>query len=130
MKYWIQRADFEASDFEVASASALITAFESHDWAEESSYCAERAAIGGEWCPPGFGIVPGDGRILHLCPESDSHVHCHYHFLQRQRFLAIFTREQQRTETWLDRRATIPHLIQMFYDDRHQDLLDHVRQSA
>ncbi len=35
LSYWIQRADFSATDYEPVDASAAVRAFATHDWAEE-----------------------------------------------------------------------------------------------
>ena len=55
--YWIQRADFSASDHEAADAEDAIRAFRTHDWGEELRLQAELQTAGRDCCPPGIGFV-------------------------------------------------------------------------
>ena len=125
MNYWIQRADFEAEDREAGSASALCDAFGAHDWAAEEEYRAAREAGGEEWCPPGFGVVPGDGRILHICPGEAGAVQCHYHYPERRRILGLFPTRRQATLTWDGDLGRACRIIELFFDERHDDLVRH-----
>ncbi len=130
MNYWIQRADFEAEDRSASTAAELCAAFQQHDWASELSYQSVLESEGREWCPPGFGLVPGDGRILHLCPETDGGALCHYNYVERYRLLGLWPKRRAASRTWNDRLSSAEQLIHRFFDNRHEELLDHIRRAG
>ena len=70
--YWIQHTDFEADEAEARSPSAIADALLRHDWRAEIERIAELEADGDEWCPPGLGINPAEGGILHFYFETSS----------------------------------------------------------
>ncbi len=64
--YWIQRADFSASNHTASSAEELVEVLRTHDWAEEITFCREIESNGQDSCPPGLGITLPGGRLLHF----------------------------------------------------------------
>lgn len=127
MKYWIQRADFSAQDLEAGSVSDLCSAFERHDWAAEEEFRLTLESDGKECCPPGFGVVPGDGRILHICPDAKGSAQYHYHYSDRRRLLGIIPLGREATITWDGQSADACEVIEFFVADRHEDLINHSR---
>ena len=87
--YWIQHADFSCEDHTASGAGEIQAAFRSYPWSRELQSEKSRHAAGEESCPPGLGISPEDGRLLHLCPSS-SGMAVRYHYMQRRRILGIF----------------------------------------
>lgn len=69
--YWIQRSDFSSTDFPAVDAESAIGILQSHDWQAELEFERARNESGLESCPPGIGLVAGDGRVLHLCPWAN-----------------------------------------------------------
>ncbi len=124
MNYWIQRADFQAEDLSASSAREVQDRFRRHDWAGEQAYRESLESGGRECCSPGLGVVAADGRILHLCPDGDGML-CHYHYPETRRVLGVFRRQSQATLTWDDVPASASHLIELFFDGRHDDLVEH-----
>lgn len=121
VKYWIQRADFEASEGATSSAGEAIRIFEAQDWPKELNYQAEMEAAGSDCCPPGFGLVADDGRILHLCPEPGGPLLCHYHFPEEYRLFGLFRRRRQATLSW-GHTGTASELVDSFFENRHDVL--------
>ena len=130
MQYWIQRANFEAANVEAGSADDLIQAFGTHDWSAELRFRSELEARGDEWCDPGFGIVMGDGRILHLCPLDDGSLHCHYHHPEAKRVFGLIPASTTKTETWHEQATASEALIPMVVDGRHEELLIRARRGT
>ena len=64
--YWIQHADFAFDEYEASSPAAISDVLLGHDWANELEHGAALQARGAEWCPPGLGINPAEGGILHF----------------------------------------------------------------
>ena len=69
LPYWIQQADYSATDHDPVDLTRAIHTVQSHDWQAELQLGQEREAAGWESCPPGIGFV-GDGRILHICSTA------------------------------------------------------------
>jgi hypothetical protein len=71
MEAWIQSADASSKDLalEVEDAVRLLSA---HSWAEEESMRKSLESERKDFCPAGFGLVRGDGNILHVCPDGVS----------------------------------------------------------
>ena len=112
MQAWLQSADFSHRDFE-ADVDGAIRARSSHDWYAETALSKRLEAEGKECCPAGLGLVRGDGRILHVCPEGGSAV-VHWH---RPTRVLGFLWKQQSVRTWSDiPLSSIPIAIHNFYD--------------
>jgi hypothetical protein len=92
--YWIQRADFSSADHSAMSVVGAIAAFNQQDWASELDELERLEAAGEDSCPPGIGFVPGDGRILHICPGRAGNATVHYHYLERSRWLGLIPRSR------------------------------------
>ena len=71
LPYWIQRADYSATDFEPVSLPAAQALLRDHDWKAERSYQKSLEDSDEDQCPPGIGFVGDNGRVLHICPEED-----------------------------------------------------------
>ena len=127
MKYWIQRADFSAEDLEAVSPAELCSAFERHDWAGEERFRQSLESEGKEWCPPGFGLVPDDGRLLHICPGDKGSAQYHYHYPERRRVLGIIPLQREARITWDGSTARACEAIELFVAQRHEELIDHSR---
>jgi hypothetical protein len=79
LRYWIQRADFSATDHGPVDVAAALRTFATHPWQDELDLLAQLEATGTEYCTPGIGFVDPDGPILHLCPTIDGRALVHYH---------------------------------------------------
>lgn len=123
MKYWIQRADFSAVDREAPDADQFLAVLEKHDWASELRYRAVLEQAHAEWCDPGLGIVPEDGRLLHLCPQEDGSISCHYKFMKQRRMLGITYAQTPVLKTsQLSSMAQAPEVIRLFLANDHDAL--------
>ncbi len=96
-----------------------MKAVESHDWLWEIEAHDAIASEGGDCCDPGIGFVPGDGRILHICPGRED-FYFHYHFSEPTRFLGLFKSSRQMTWSALgwsaDRKSEV---VRKFYEADH-----------
>jgi hypothetical protein len=122
MQYWIQRADFSTEEKEASGVTELQRAFRSRSWSGELELEKSRHAAGEESCPPAFGIVPGDGRILRLCP-SPTELLVHYHYPETKRVLGLF---KTRTEQTVTSEVPLPRadeLIRLFVARDHEGLI-------
>ena len=122
MKYWIQRADFTSEESQASGATELQRVFRSRRWSVELELEKSRESAGESSCPPGLGIVPGDGRILHLCP-SDTDLLVHYHFPETKRVLGLFTTRRERVVTSEVPLSRADELIRLFVTSDHERLL-------
>src|ERR1700752_825999 len=68
LAYWIQRADFSATDHEPIDVASALRAFDAHAWQDELNFQMELESRGREYCPPGMGFIDPDGPMLHVCP--------------------------------------------------------------
>ena len=57
LAYWIQRADFSATDHEPTDVATALRAFDAHPWHDELNLQSELENGGREYCPPGIGFV-------------------------------------------------------------------------
>ena len=96
--YWIQRADFSASDHESVDEARALELISSHDWSGEWRLASERQAAGLETCPAGIGFSEGE-RILHVCPEPDGTALMHYHFAEVRQWLGFIRRRTKVVRT-------------------------------
>lgn len=131
MDVWFQSADFTATDA-VVSPDMLKDRFITHSWSAELDRQRQLEAQGVENCDPGFGIVPDDGRILHLCPRPDSTVYCHYHSRPFRKFLGFFTLSGRlELLSWSEPSLkSAAGLIDLFVAGQHEQLLERSRQAA
>ena len=123
MHYWIQRADFTSSERDVSGAEELLAIFRSHPWPAERDFQARRVLAGEESCPPGLGIVPDDGRLLHLCPLSNGLVACHYHFVEHNKVAGLFRTSRSRELTNEVPAPAAEELVRRFLIDDHDGLV-------
>lgn len=122
--YWIQRADFSAQDLRAVDVSRAVRAFEEVDWERELAARRSREAAGEEPCDPGMGFVPGDGRILHICPLEAGRAYAHYHYMEKSKVLGLFTISTPKNRMVPGfERAAVPEYITRFFDDDHEWLL-------
>jgi hypothetical protein len=118
--YWIQTSDLEATDYPPVDADEAVAAFRSFDWEAEFPRFNELEAAGEENCPAGIGFVPGDGRILHICPNPDTSALVHYHYEEVWRVLGIVPWTRQRLATSMScPGSTISDLIRHFFTNDH-----------
>jgi hypothetical protein len=75
LKYWIQQADFSATDFEGIDVVGAEMVLRDHDWRSEWAHQALLASEGEDFCKPGVGFVRGE-FILHLCPNENRTADC------------------------------------------------------
>lgn len=125
MNVWFQSADFTTVE-DTVSSDGLKARFMAHPWSAELERQRRFDAEGVESCDPGFGIVPDDGRILHLCPRPDSTVYCHYHYRPARRFLGLFTLGgRPELLSWSEPGLqSAAGLIDLFVAGRHERLLE------
>lgn len=89
ISYWIQRADFTATEEVAIDHVGAVELLSSHDWRSEWRLLREREAAGLETCPPGIGFTATRQRILHICPGDDGRALVHYHFTEPRRWLGL-----------------------------------------
>jgi hypothetical protein len=105
-----------------SGAGEIQAAFRSYPWTREIKSEATRQAAGEESCPPGLGISPEEGHLLHLCPTA-AHLVVHYHYNERRRILGLFPNVPARTvETELPLSAA-DELIARFVAEDHDGLM-------
>jgi hypothetical protein len=112
LPYWIQRADFSATDHDAVDVAGALRAFDAHPWHEELKLQSELEHEGREYCPPGMGLVDPDGPILHVCPTADGRAMVHYHPKPR----GAHTREGML-------RGDVIELIHYFFHGHHDWIL-------
>ena len=126
--YWIQHADLSADDYGPVDLQEALRAFSAHDWSQEAAEQARLDDAGTENCPPGIGFVPGDGRILHICPRPDGDCLVYYHFTARRRILGFIPHSLNAVQSRPDFPANhIPELITRFFGNDHDWLLANIR---
>ena len=96
MLVWIQKHDYSYDESHVDSAAEAIEKFVGFDWAQEIIQIKESE---GEDCPPGFGVVSEDGKILHIVPDAEGECMVHFHYPEKKRFLLIFSGTVRSTQT-------------------------------
>lgn len=131
MNVWFQSADFTTVE-DTVSSDGLKARFMAHPWSAELERQRRLEAGGVENCDPGFGILPDDGRILHLCPRSDSTVYCHYHYRPARKLLGLFTLSgRHELLSWSEPGLqSAAGLIDLFVTGQHERLLERGRQAA
>jgi hypothetical protein len=97
MRAWIQKHDLSAEEFDAPDASSAKRAFHGFDWAAE---CQRQAQSSGETCDPGFGLVVGDGHILHVCPDPKGACVVYLHYPSRGKLFGLLPKTVQQTRTW------------------------------
>lgn len=120
LPYWIQRADFSATDHDPVDATTAIHIVQSHDWPRELQLEEERKASGLDRCPPGIGFMNGD-RILHICPAANGTAMVHYH--GGVRGVDVLTNPRLPL-------TDVPDYIQRFYADDHGWLAQQLPEGA
>jgi len=124
LAYWIQRADFTATDHEAADAEEAIHVLANHDWQAELRLEADLTTTGQESCPPGIGFMAPDGPILHVCPTIDGGSLVHFHPTRPKTLLdriraskaAVYTKQGVG-------QAEVVELIRWFFAGRHDSIL-------
>jgi hypothetical protein len=126
IKYWIQKADLSAQDFQPITSFEAVKIFQNYDWNSELSNRRQLEEDGKDFCDPGIGFVSSDQRILHVCPLDSHNAYFHYHFMKQSKFLGLIPNNHQvtysnmRVEINLIREA-----IENFYVNNHNWLLEH-----
>ncbi len=122
--YWIQRADFSATEHEPVEAPDGLHAFQSHDWQQEFDLLSQLESAGRECCPPGIGFVDRDGSILHVCPSADGYATVHYHFTTTRKILGFIPVSGPALQPKQGvHRSEVLGLIGLIYERRKNDLL-------
>ena len=93
MKYWIQKHDYSADDFDVNTVEEIIEAFKCFDWSNEIRSLADETDKN---CPPGLGINSQD-QLLHICPVDEEFVFFNYHYKENGKILGLFNTIKNRT---------------------------------
>jgi len=122
--YWIQRADFSATDYGPVGVADGIRAFETHDWRRELDHYSELESAGTECCPPGIVFADPSGDVLHVCPGPDGRAMVHYHFPAARRLLGLIPLTRSKVETKLGvHRPDVASLIRFFFEGRRDWML-------
>ncbi len=122
--YWIQRADFSATDHSAVAVADAVRALEGHDWDRELALYAELESAGADCCPPGIGFVDPGGDILHICPTGNGRAMVHYHFTSTGKLLGLLPVPRSMVETRYDlHRSTVVELIGFLFEGRHDWML-------
>ena len=119
--YWIQRADFSATDHEPTDVATALRAFDAHSWHDELNLQSELENGGREYCPPGIGFVDPDGHMLHVCPTADGRALVHYHSKSAFGVIRRAAPPVQTREGML--RADVVELIHYFFQGQHDWIL-------
>jgi len=98
--HWIQSADFSSTELGVADRTTVTRLLGEHPWQSELQKQSQLEATGDECCPPGLGVVAGEGRILHLCPEGDGTWMVHHHNRLPSRLLGFIPYTRSISETF------------------------------
>ena len=125
ISYWIQRADFTATEHVPIESVRAVELVRTHDWSSEWRLFREREAAGLETCPPGVGFIAAPGVILHVCPADNGHALVHYHFTERRRWLGLISHNEEvvRTNSAVES-SQIPEFVRRFYEDDHAWLVN------
>jgi hypothetical protein len=124
--YWIQRADFVATEYGGVDFVRAFEILKTHDWQQERRLLKEREeAAGLEMCPPGVGFTAAPGRILHICPGEIGAALVHYHFPEPRRRLGFI----RSTAPTVRSNPAVPvsdlaEFLRRFYDDDHVWLVE------
>ena len=97
MRVWLHKHDLTAEEFDAPDSSAAKCMLHGFDWASE---CERQAKSVAETCDPGFGLVAGDGHILHICPGANAACRVHFHFPGKRKLLGLFPRTVQQSRMW------------------------------
>ena len=97
MRAWIQKHDLSAEDFDTPDALAAKRVLHDFDWPGE---CKLQAQSSGETCDPGFGLVVGDGHMLHVCPNGKGECLVFFHYPSTKRLLGLIPKTVQQTRRW------------------------------
>jgi hypothetical protein len=57
LAYWIQRADFSATNHDAVDVATALRVVDAHPWHEELKLQSELETQGREYCPPGIGFM-------------------------------------------------------------------------
>lgn len=120
MKYWIQKHDFSADDFEAKSIEEIIEAFENFDWAKELASVSDE---GDKNCPPGLGVRTSD-CILHICPVDKTTVFFNYTYTVAGKILGLFNRIKDQTH-YVPKYPVneVPNLLRLYATSRQNEIL-------
>ena len=121
--YWIQKADLSSQDYSTQTIEEIARVFETHDWDSELALQKALEERREDSCPPGLGVVPGDGRILHVCPNGDGTAIVHYHFEVSTRILWMIPT----TKTEIATASSVPvdsiaRVFRLFAEKQHKEL--------
>jgi hypothetical protein len=117
LPYWIQRADFSATDYGPVDTSGAVRAF-------TSNLLSKLEKAGERCCAPGIGFVDPAGPILHVCPGADGSALVHYHNNTTRKFLGIVPLRQSTVHTKEGiSRSDVADLITHFFEARNDWIL-------
>jgi hypothetical protein len=123
--YWIQRADFTATEHDAVDSARAVQIVKTHDWQGEWRLLAARETAGQETCSPGVGFMAASGRILHICPSPDGPALVHYHFSEPKRRLGFIpgsaTEVRSNPTVGL---LELAEFVERFYEDDHAWLVE------
>ena len=71
--YWIQDADYSATDFDPVDYDGAVAAWRRHDWANAFAAFERMEAAGEDCCPPGIGFtrpMQPMAEFLQICPAA------------------------------------------------------------
>lgn len=68
--YWVQRADYSATNYPPVPFRRAWKALRRHDWRAERDHWQQLAEQEQETCMPGIGFVHDQGYVLHFCPSG------------------------------------------------------------
>lgn len=120
ISYWIQRADFTATEYPPIDSIRALELIRTHDWPSEWRLLREREAGGLETCPPGIGFTAAPGRILHICPDEGGGTLVHYHFTERRRWLGLIPHDAAVVQTNpAVESSQLAECVRRFFDGDH-----------
>lgn len=117
--YWIQGPDFNANDYDAVDVNGAIAVFKGNNWTEVEKARDLRENKDDEYCDPGIGIVPGDGRILHIALNKGNEFYIHYHFKKE----GLFGTSDKTASKMSTDIADIPYFIELFFSGDHDSLI-------
>jgi hypothetical protein len=125
ISYWIQRADFTATEEVAIDHVGAVELLSSHIWRSEWRLLSERETAGLETCPPGVGFTDARGGILHVCRADEGHAVVHYHFTEPRRWLGLISTNAAvvRTNSVVES-SQLPEFVRRFYEGDHAWLMN------
>ncbi|HHW09613.1 MAG TPA: hypothetical protein GXX29_06535 [Firmicutes bacterium] len=123
--FWIQHANYQTEDRPPTPLAAAIEFIKQYDWESELEIMRQLERAKKDFCPPGIGFVPGDGRILHIWLDEPGQFQVHYSYKRRIRLFSL-TMPAGRKASAMSENMSLPKLadaVTLFYKDEHDRLL-------